>query len=262
MPEIVGHTLRSEGRALLGWSLATVALVGTVLAFWPSISDNPEISKSFGSLPPSVQAATGLSDINSPAGYLQGQLFSTLGPLVLLSFAIGRGARAIAGEEEAGTMDLLLATPIRRARIVLEKIAAITIELLLLALVMWLTLVAIDPLVDLNLSLGKLAAATLSIAALGLLYGAIAICLSAALGRRGLSLGIAAGLAGAAFLYTSIAPFVSGLSDDLNVSPFQHGYGYDPLKNGLELGHVGLLVGASAILVWAATWLFNRRDVR
>ena len=261
MAELVFHGLRSERRALLGWSISTVALVGAILAFWPSISGSG-LTNSFNDLPPSVQAATGIADLGTASGYLQGQLFSTVVPLLFLSFAIGRGARAIAGEEERGTMDLLLATPIRRSRVVLEKALTIVLELILLALILWLSLIVIGPLVDIGISAGRLAAATLAGVALGFLYGAIALACSAGLGRRGLSLGIAAALAAAGFVYTSIAPFVSALSDNVGLSPFQHAYGYDPLKNGLQLGDLALLLGGAAVFAALAVYLFDRRDVR
>ncbi|MBB4661483.1 ABC transporter permease [Conexibacter arvalis] len=262
MPELALRTLRSERAAMIGWSLSTLALVAVVLAFWPSIEGDDTLTRSFGELPPSVQSAVGIADLGTPAGYLQGQLFSTLGPLIFLSFAIGRGARAIAGEEERGTMDLLLATPIHRARVVIEKAVALLAGLLALGLVTWLGLVAIGPLVDIDLSAGKLAAATAGNLLLGVLYGGIALCLSGATGRRGLSLGIAAGLAAAGFLYTSIAPFVAGLSDHLGFSPFQWAYGDEPLRNGADWGDFGLLLAGGLLFTALAVALFDRRDVR
>ena len=50
-------------------------------------------------------------DYVSGAGYLGSELFAFMVPLLLLIAAIGAGARAIAGEEERGTLDLLLANP-------------------------------------------------------------------------------------------------------------------------------------------------------
>ena len=46
-------------------------------------------------------------------------------PLLLMIAAIGAGAGAIAGEEERGTLELLLANPLSRRRLVLEKTAAV-----------------------------------------------------------------------------------------------------------------------------------------
>ena len=261
MGELVRQTFRLEWKSLLGWTLSTVALVVAVVAFFPSVKGNAALTTSFDSLPPSVQSAFGIADLGSAAGYLQGQLFSTLAPLIFLSFAIGRGARAIAGEEERGTMDLLLSNPIRRSRVVLEKGAAIALGLIGIGLFLWLTLLIFGPIFEIHVAAGNTAAATASSVALGLLYGAIALCLGAATGRRGLSLGIASGLAGAGFLYTSLAPFVSSLSDNLGISPFQHAYGYDPVANGMQWGDFFTLVIAAAAFVAGAVVLFDRRDV-
>jgi ABC-2 type transport system permease protein len=260
--ELVRQTIRVEWKALLGWTLATLALIVAIAAFFPSIKGNSAMTGGFDDLPPSVQAAFGIADLGSATGYLQGQMFSTLAPLIFLSFAIGRGARAIAGEEEQGTMDLLLSNPIRRSRVVLEKGAAILVQLALLAAAVWLALVALGPPFDLDVGVGNLAAATASVAALGALYGAIALCLSGATGRRALSLGIAAGLAGAGYLYTAIGPFVASLRDHPGISPFQHGYGYDPLANGMQWGNFLVLVIGAAVFVLGAVVLFDRRDVR
>ena len=82
------------------------------------VDEYPEALKAFIGFGGGIDYATG-------AGYLGIELFSFMVPLLLLVAAIGAGARAIAGEEERGTMDLLLSNPIGRSRVVLEKGAAI-----------------------------------------------------------------------------------------------------------------------------------------
>jgi ABC-2 type transport system permease protein len=59
-----------------------------------------------------------------------------------------------------------------------------------------------------------------------------------------------------------MAPFVSSLSDHPGISPFQHGYGYDPLTNGMQWGNFLALVIPAAVFVAGAIILFDRRDVR
>ena len=60
-------------------------------------------------------------DYTTPEGYLQSELFSFLAPILLIVYTIGAGARAIAGEEEAGSLDLLLSTCRSRRRRVLVR---------------------------------------------------------------------------------------------------------------------------------------------
>ena len=61
----------------------------------------------------------------TPVGAGVFELFSLMAPLLLIVFSIGAGASAIAGEEDRHTLELLLANPVSRCRIVLEKLAAL-----------------------------------------------------------------------------------------------------------------------------------------
>ena len=55
------------------------------------------------------------------------------GALLAIFFAISMGTAAIAGEEDTRTMDVLLANPIPRHRVVLESFAAMALLTALLA---------------------------------------------------------------------------------------------------------------------------------
>ena len=44
-------------------------------------------------------------------------------PALFLVASVGNGAGSIAGEEERGTLDLLLSEPLSRTRIAVEKLA-------------------------------------------------------------------------------------------------------------------------------------------
>jgi len=255
------RALRDDRRALAVWSLANVLLIGLLVAFWPSIRDSASYTEGFEDLPEAVRSATGIADLGSAAGYLHGQLFSTMTPLLLLSFAIGRGARAIASDESRGGLDLVLSTPVRRRDVVLGRGLALALELGVLGVGTWLTLALTGPLVDLEVPVSRLAAATAGGVALALLYGGMALGLGAATGQRGVSLAAAAGLAGAGFLYTSIAPFVDLLSGALEISPFQLAYGTEPVRTGWHVVDLVVLLVAALLLVVAGTLRFERRDV-
>lgn len=261
MRDIAVRALRDDLRPLAAWSLTNALLVLLVVAFWPSVRDSPSYAQGFEDLPEAVRSATGIADLTTAAGYLQGQLFSTMTPLVLLSFAIGRGARAIASDESRGALDLVLCTPVRRRDLVLGRAVALAVELLALAAGTWATLALAGPLVDLDVPVGRLAAATAGILALAVLFGGLALGLGAATGRRGLGLAVAAVLAGAGFLYTSVAPFVSVLAGHIGLSPFHHAYGVEPIRTGWHVLDLLVLVAAGLALLAAGTLRFERRDV-
>ena len=98
--------------------------------------------------------------------------------------AIGSGARAIAGEEDAGRLELVLSYPLRRRDAVLAKGAAVAVEVLVVCAVAGLVLLAFDPLVGLDLSTARLLEALASLVALGLLHGWLALAVGATVPGR------------------------------------------------------------------------------
>ena len=82
----------------------------------------------------------------------------------------------------------------------LDKLAALAAELVLLALVLWLALVVGVEAIGMDVSVAHLAAATVAAALFAFVYGAIALFLGAATGRRAVATGIAAAGAVAAYL--------------------------------------------------------------
>src|SRR4029453_12552773 len=110
---VFAKTLVEQRRALIWWAMGLVAACLLAPAFYPSIHENAaSFERLLDSLPEGLRRAFG-EDFASPAGYLQARLFSIFAPVLFLIFAIGAGSRAIAGEEEHKTLDLLLSTPFR-----------------------------------------------------------------------------------------------------------------------------------------------------
>ena len=110
--EIAVRTLQDRRRALIGWSLGTVAIVAMYVALWPTVSDQAaDFQKLIENYPEALNRVFGIDEITTAAGYLNTELFSFMAPLVFLAFAIGLATDATAGEEERKTMDLLMATP-------------------------------------------------------------------------------------------------------------------------------------------------------
>ena len=118
--------------------LGLAALIALNVAFYPSVRDDEALSDYAKDLPESVRAlfAGGELDLTSPAGYLNSQIFALMAPLILLIFTIGAGAGVVAGEEERGTLDLLLAHPVRRRDYVVQRFLALAGLVAALAIVL------------------------------------------------------------------------------------------------------------------------------
>ena len=106
-------------------------------------------------------------------------------PLFVLVLAIGSGARAFAGEEDAGRLELVLSYPVRRSRAVLAKGAAIAVEVAVVCAVILAALALLDPVFGLDLGAGKSASALLGLAVVGILHGWLALAVGTAVPSRG-----------------------------------------------------------------------------
>jgi ABC-2 type transport system permease protein len=259
--DICWRSLLDKKRALIGWCVGLAVLTFFTMAFWPTIKGSPQFNKLWKGLPHALKTFVGDQPLTTPQGYLQSELFLYLVPLMFMIYGIGRGADAIAGEEERNTMDLLLSAPVSRRRIVLEKYAAIVLGIGLLAAVLLASLYLSATLFNMDIGLDKLAAATFGSAFLSLAFAALALAVSSYVGRKGLALAIAAALATATFFLNSLAPLANDLQSYQKLSPWHWYLGHSPLNNGFDLGGLGSLVVMILIMLAIATLGFQRRDI-
>ena len=260
---VARKTLREQRRALAGWAIGMVGLVLLYSAFYPSIKGNAsQLNRYIESLPKAFKQMIGRAgDITSPAGYMQSEIFSIMAPLLLMILAIGAGARATAGEEEGGTLDLLLATPIQRGRVVLEKFGAMVTAAVGVGIVLWIALVLAGPLAGLHVGLGNLAAATASAVLLGVAFGSIALLIGCWRGHKGLSIAITVSLAVVTYLLDILAPLVERVKDLQLLSPFYYYIGHNPLRDGFSMDHAFVLLAIAAVALVFSLVAFDRRDL-
>jgi ABC-2 type transport system permease protein len=256
---VLTKTLRDARRGFVWWSLGLAALVLISVAFWPSVRDNEGFRRFERDAPEALKAFTGGHlDFTTPVGYLDARLFALVVPLLFLVYAIGWGARAIAGEEEAGTLELLLAHPISRTRLALEKLGALTFQLATFGVVLLVVVVVSARAVSLDISSARIAQAVIAIYLLALAHGALALAIGAATGRRTTALGGAAAVAVAGYFLNGLGQVVDALEPWRVLSPFD--WAGEPLRNGLDAGAIALAVAIVAAAC-AAVPLFNRRDI-
>ena len=248
-------------RSLLGWAVAIAAVAAMYAAFWPTVN-TPEMQQAMRNYPQGVLEAFNYNDLTSPAGYLGSSVYGLLIPLLVAVLAIAYGTRAVAGDEEAGTLDLLLAHPVGRTRLALERFAALAAALVLVGAVLWLAMLAIAGPAQLEgVTAAELAAATTQLVLFGACLGGLAFAVGAATGRRALAIATSAGVAVLAYLANGVFPQLQGLEWTRNVSPWHWYLGGEPLKHGLQVGDSLLLLGVTLVLVAAGAWRFSHRDV-
>ncbi len=256
-------TLRDRRRGLLFWGIGLALLAALMAAFFPTIRDMPSISEYMEMLPAELMALFGgdFADYTTPEGFLNGELFGFMYPLMLLIFTIGFASGAIAGEEQEGTLDLLLSHPVRRWQLVLEKFAAMVVSLLGIAALFWLALLIAGAIIDMGLSPLRLGAVGFAGALLAIMFGALALAIGCARGKKALAMGVTGAVGFTAYIVNALGPMVDWLAPFQKFSPFYYYNSTDPLSNGLDLGHAALLLGLSLVFLAVALVSFQRRDL-
>jgi beta-exotoxin I transport system permease protein len=261
--ELFRRGIVDHRRALAGWCVGIVGYVALIASIFPSIEGSPQLNDLIESYPDvlkSLFGITGTANIASGAGFLDAELFSFMLPLLILVLAISSGARTLAGEEDAGRLELVLAYPVQRRRAVVAKGLAIALEVLLACVAATVAILVFDLIVDLDLSLAHVAGAFAALVALGLFYGWLSLAVGAAYPSRALALGIAAGAAAVSYLVGGLHDLAGWLDPFRFLSPFWL-VGQTPLQGGTDsVGVVVVLVAAVVALAVGAA-LVERRDL-
>ncbi len=215
-------------------------------------------------IPDALYAFVGASggDMSTAEGFYEVETFGLMAPIAVMVVTVAIGARALAGEEQRRTMGLLLANPIRRSTVVLEKTLAMVVYALAVGFAIFTGVWFGSLLGGLGIDVGNIAAASLLATLVGLVFGSLALALSAATGLVRIAIFGAAGAALAFHVLTSIVSLSEGLTGVARWSPFHYYLTSEPLINGMHWGHGAVLAGLTALLVALSAVLFQRRDLR
>jgi ABC-2 type transport system permease protein len=263
MPELARRGLLDHRRALVGWCVGIIGYSALLASIFPSFHGSGDLQKLVERYPDALKQLLGIAggSIGTGAGFMDAELFSLMLPLLVLVLAIGSGARAFAGDEDAGRLELLLAYPLRRRDAVLAKAAAIAAEVLIFSLAAFCALAVLSAAASLDLATGRLAEAVGSLAALGILYGWLALAVGAAFPSKPLALGLSAGFAAAAYLVGGLHSLAGWLNPLRVLSPFWL-VGQSPLQNGVNGWGILVVLAAAAAVLAAGALLVERRDLQ
>lgn len=261
MVELVLVPLRAMRRASLVWGVVLAGLIGATVAFWPAFKGSSALSHAFDQMPSGLVQALGMQDIGSPAGFLRGNLYDFLIPLLLVGAAVAMASGQTAGEEDAGRLELLMAQPVSRTALRLGRAVALVIAVAVVALVMLVGQVAFDAAVGLNVPATNLAATVGLCTLLALLHAGLAFAIAGWLPRPTWALGVPIMLGVVGYLVLALFPLNATLAPWRHISPWDWAFGSDPLVQATAAWrYLALAVPAVALAAIGALG-FDRRDV-
>lgn len=213
-------------------------------------------------LPAELLELMGVSPDDRGVGSMAfGAMYDFMGAFVVGGIAIGIGAAAIAGEEQAGTLGLLLGNPVSRHRALVSKTASMVTILMIMGGLLWASAVLSARLLDVPTTAVHLDSIAIALTLNGLFYGLLALAIGSWTGRRGLASGISAGVMVVGFLGAGLLP-LADLEAFARIFPWYYYNSSSPLNNGLDWAHTAVLVGLS-VLSFAIAWVgIQRRDLR
>lgn len=264
MRPVIKWTLLQRRSSIIWWCAGILFFVFLTLVFYPTIKDqSAQLNKSFDQIPQTArQLFTDTNDLFSPIGYLSSQMFYLMMPLLVGVLAIGQGMSLIGREERDSTIELLLARPISRGRLLLAKAGAGLLIVLLVGALATLFTALMCRLVGLDIATANILMAGAAVILMALNFGAVAYLLSA-MGRagRGAAIGISAVYALGGYILVSLSGSVSWLSWPAKLFPFNY-YHSNQLLSGSynwanSLYFICVIAGC-LLLAWLA---FRRRDL-
>ena len=260
--ELLRVPLRMARRAGLIWALSLAALIVLTVAFYPAFRDEPELSGIIESIPQPLVDAFGLSDFGTPAGFLRGNLYAVLVPLLMAVAGVILMNGQTAADEDAGRMEVYLAQPVRRWSVFLGRAGGVVVWLLIIGLVMLAAQLASDAVFDVDIATEQIVATVALCTLLGVFHGAVAAAVAGRTGRPGVVLGVGMALAVAGYIAIALFPISDVLEPWRHASPWDWALGGDPLASGTEAWRYLALGLPSLIIIGIGAWAFGRRDVQ
>jgi len=181
--------------------------------------------------------------------------------IIIGIFAILASSGMLAGDEETGTMDLILAHPVNRTAMFIGRVLAFMVALIGILALNWIGFLIGIPSSGLGLNAVEIGRPFISLFSILMFFGTLALVLSMLLPSRRMAAMTSGILLVGSFFITGLAQMDAKLKTLAKLSPlnyYQGGLAIDGLKWSWVIG----LLGFSIIFVLIAWWRFERRDIR
>ena len=259
---IFKHALSRNLGTIIGWGLSLAVLGGYLILFYDTLAEQQaQLTQLISQYPPELMAMFGgMEDMFTPHGYINVEFFSYM-PLILGIYIVLSGSGLLVGDEENGTLDLVLAHPVSRTATFWGRLLSFTVTVLAILLIAWVGFVLAIPGTLLDISPLEMALPFLSLFALLALFGMLALLFSQLLPSRRLAAMGSALLLVAGFFITTLARLDENLVNLARLSPLNYYQGGLALLD-MDWVWFSALLGAAVVFALLAWWRFQRRDIR
>lgn len=265
--KIFRETIRGGWRSALYGAIGLGFFGAYSMLLLPDTAGLQGFVKLMEAMPSEMMQVIGVDDpamMATPEGFI-GFAFFTYGAVLLSVFAIFAGLSLTANDEESGAMNMLLALPLPRWRVVVERATAQVIFAFVIVLGGWASLMltrslnpaaeALDPMTMLK--------ACMAFVPVILAVMAVTAVLGVLIRRRNIAGAAAGAFVAISYLVNTMGGMAGpGIGEALQkLSFFAYFDGTELARNGADPGTSLLFIVIAALLGAAAIRLFNHRDI-
>ena len=259
MGSLLKHEILSRWGAVLGWGIG-LGLYGVMyVAIYPQIGEQ---MKAVADIP--LYQAMGI-DMHSFEGYMASSLVGII-PIILAIYVIMTSAATLAGEDDKGTLELIVTMPLKRWQIVTMKATAlVVVTFLILAIAGLCSAIALSWVKNsyaVDVTAAQFFMAILSGWPITLAFLMIGLFFSAYCPNQA----TASMAATVVFLVSYFGEILAGSVESLDaIKPFFLFYYFDSsaelFSKGVQARDVAILLGVAAVFFVLALLSFERRDI-
>lgn len=254
-------TLYDKRWFLVGWTIGSISLLGLTAAFYPFIADS--VSDLLQSIPPALASIAGEAGAYATyEGYIGSAVFGVRAEMLFVPLAIILGLSLSVNEELSRKLYQLLAQPLSRTNIALQKWWAGVVVIALIMAFTYVSLIVITLAVGQTVPYDILTKIIIISALFTFMLFSLTFSLGIAFGRRGLAIIVPVVWVMASLLFDSFKTQIEWFKHIDWLLLHQYYNTAALVKDPVDVVGVVVLCGGAIIPLVGAFILFQRRDIR
>jgi len=254
-------TLRDYRVAILGWGIGMGLVMVATMASVATLTTTLQAREQLVSLAAQFSWNADVVAVDTVGGYATFKIGIFI--FLIAVWPLLAGSRMLRGEEERGSLDVLLSVPRPRVRVGLEKLAAMWTALLAMGVLIGLVAFAGGQKFGGTFGLGDALLFGLNLALVCALIGGLALLISQFTHEQGPAAGWTGGLLLVFIVLDMVHRVIPNTEWISRLSPIYYYNLSKPLvpSYGVNVGAMIIQLALALILCGAAVWLFARRDI-
>lgn len=210
-------------------------------------------------LPDAFDTILGDAPITTPAGWVNAEMLSMVGPGFLIATALISASAATAGEEQRRTLGLVLSTGTTRTTFLAAKTAAVLTHVVIVAAGIFGGLVLGNLIGDMGLETGAMLTSVVWMVLIALVYGAMALTVGILTGNTRTTMAVTAGVAAVSLVLALFLPMAQSLADWGKINLWYPYSGNLAIVDGFDWGLAAIMIGITVLVSAAGFVGFRRR---